>query len=116
MAEAFVVEADHECFVITAGHCLPHFPLSMSFSSIEERTYAKLLGPIARKRTSVRAECCFVDLIGDLAVLCCPDNQELANEADAYDALVEAAVPLPTGDLPLTRSPISLPPIRVPSD
>jgi hypothetical protein len=70
----FVVGTDRERFVITAAHCLPRLPPSLSFSFIEERTYAKLLGPIGRKRTPVWAECCFVDPIADLAVLWSPDR------------------------------------------
>jgi Trypsin-like peptidase domain len=107
----FVVGTDDERFIITAAHCLPHFPPGMSFSSIEERTYAELLGSLGRKRTPVWAECCFVDPIADLAVLWSPDRRHLDKEADRFDALVGAAVPLPIGDLPLTRPPIILPAI-----
>ncbi len=109
----FVVGTDDERFVITAAHCLPHFPPSMSFSGSIERTYAKLLGPLGRKRTPVWAECCFVDPIADLAVLWSPDRQHLDKEAGAYDDLVGAAPPLPIGDLPLTQSSITLPAIPV---
>ncbi len=109
----FVVGAEDERFVITAAHFLPHFPPSVSFSTIEERTYAKLLGQLGRKRTPVWAECCFVDPIADLAVLWSPDRQHLDKEADAYDALLGAAAPLPIGDLPLTRSSVTLPAIPV---
>jgi len=107
----FVVGTDDERFVITAAHCLPHFPSSMSVPGGIERTYAKLLGPLDGKRNSVWAECCFVDPISDLAVVGSPDRQNLDKEADAYDALVGAAVALPIGDFPLTRSPIPLPAI-----
>jgi hypothetical protein len=103
----FVVAPDRERFVITAAHCLPHFPPCMSFSGIEERTYPKLLGPIGGERT-VWAECVFVDPIADVAALGSPDNQEFDKEAKAYDALVEPAIPLPIGDLPLARSPMAL--------
>jgi hypothetical protein len=61
-----VVATGHERFVITAAHCLPFFPPCMSFSGVEERTYPRLLGPIAGERT-VRAECVFVDPIADVA-------------------------------------------------
>jgi hypothetical protein len=107
----FVVGADDERFVVTAAHCLPHLPSSMSFSGSTERTFPELLGLLGSKRNSVSAECCFVDQIADLAVLGSPDRQHLENEADAYDALVGAAAPLPIGDLPLTRSPVALPAI-----
>src|SRR4029077_8496507 len=104
----FVVGTDDERFVITAAHCLPHLPPSMTISGTEGRTYAKLLGPLGRKRTPIWAECCFVDPIADLAVLWSPDRRHLEKEARAYDALVGAAPPLPIGDLLLTRSPITL--------
>jgi hypothetical protein len=104
----FVVAADHERFVITAAHCLPHFPPCMAFSGIEERTYAKLHRPIGGKRT-VWGECVFVDPLADVAVLGTPDNQGFDKEVEAYDALVEVTFPLPIGDLPLTSSPITLP-------
>ncbi len=103
----FVVATDHERIVITAAHCLPYFPPCMSFSGVEERTYARLLGPIGGERT-VWAECVFVDPIADVAALRSPDNQEFDKEAEAYDALVEPAIPLPIGELPLARLPIAL--------
>jgi hypothetical protein len=109
----FVVGTEDERFVITAAHCLPHFPSSLSFSGGIERTYATLLGPLAGKRNWVSAECCFVDPIADLAVLWSPDRQQFDREAGAYDALVGAAAPLPIADLPLTRSPLTLPAIPV---
>jgi hypothetical protein len=56
----------------------------------------------------VWAGCVFVDPIADVAALGSPDNQELGKEAEAYDALVEPAIPLPIGELPFARSPIAL--------
>ena len=41
-----------------------------------------------------------MDIVGDIAVLCQPDNQELSEQADAYDALVDAMTPLPIADAP----------------
>jgi hypothetical protein len=40
----------------------------------------------------VWCQCVFVDPIADIAVLCAPDNQDLAEQAKAYEALVYEAV------------------------
>lgn len=87
-----------ERVVLTAAHCLPHLPPAHSASYTHERTYAKLIGPLGEQPT-VWVECYFVDPVADLAVLGTPDDQELFDEADAYDALVEAAVPLRIADV-----------------
>jgi hypothetical protein len=76
--------------VVTAAHCLPHLPPAHPASSTEQRTYAKLLGPLEGPRT-VSAECVFVDPISDIAVLSEPDNQSgLVEEAEAYDQFMES--------------------------
>jgi hypothetical protein len=103
-ARGFVVRDEREpsmprLFVITAAHCLPFFPPCASQSHTEDRTYKKLLGPLGEKAT-VWAECLFADPVGDIAVLGSPDNQELQSEADRYDALTGAAIPLPIGNAP----------------
>jgi hypothetical protein len=106
----FVVEVPHPSIhmrlpmrvVITAAHCLPWFPPSMSFSHLEERTYQKLLGPLGSDPT-VWGECFFVDPIADIAVIGEPDNQELSEEAAHFGALVEAAVPLSFSDCPAEK-------------
>jgi hypothetical protein len=96
----FVVEdADNDRLVITAAHCLPLFPPCASASSLEERTYQALLGPIGQKAI-VWAECFFVDPIGDIAVLGPPDSQELSEQWEAYDALMKKLIPLPIGGAP----------------
>jgi hypothetical protein len=77
-----------ERLVVTAAHCLPRkLPPPHPGRYLEEATYHRLLGPIGGKCT-VWAECRFVDPIADIAVLGQPDSQELADEAEAYDALV----------------------------
>jgi hypothetical protein len=96
----FVVEhqgpAGQERLVVTAAHCLPYFPPSMSISHIKDRTYANLLAPLGGE-PSVWAACRFVNPIGDIAVLDAPDDQELSDEFKAYNRLVEAesVTPLP---------------------
>lgn len=87
-----------ERVIITAAHCLPHLPPSHGASSYWERTYANLIGPLGKKPT-IWVECYFADPVADLAVLGMPDNQQLPDEADAYEELVEAAVPLRFADI-----------------
>lgn len=44
--------------VITAAHCLPHVPANFR---VDQRTYPRLLGALGQSRSSVWAECLFVD-------------------------------------------------------
>ena len=85
----------HLSLVVTAAHCLPHLPPPHLGSYTRERTYAALLGPLSDTPSAVWAECLFADPVADVAVLTCPDNQVLPDEADAYDALIESLVALP---------------------
>jgi len=100
----FVIETkDWDRLVVTAAHRLqsggePYLPQPHGMSNLEERTYANLLGPLGGELT-VWAECLFVDPVADLAVLGSPDGQAFWEEAEAYDALVDAAVPLKLGTL-----------------
>lgn len=98
----FIVEARRrrrrDRYIITAAHCLPHFPPCHTFSYTEERTYANLLGPLDSLEKTVWAECLFADPIGDIAVLGSPDNQVLENEAEAYEKLVSDIPALRIGD------------------
>jgi hypothetical protein len=77
-----VVNYKHDRLVVTAAHCLPHFPPCHGASYLEERTYGKLLGPLGDKPT-VWAECLCADPIADIAVLGSPDNQALFDGAGA---------------------------------
>lgn len=104
----FVVETEREDrFIITAAHCLPHLPPSHAASNLEERTYANLIGPCDAEPT-VWAECVFVDPVADLAVLCTPDEQALADEAADYKAVLEPTVALPVAGLTFVREPFTL--------
>jgi hypothetical protein len=96
----FVVELGGYRLIITAAHCLPFFPPPHPTSYLAERTYKALLGPLGAKRRSVWAECLFADPIADIAVLGCPDGQELFEQAEAYEVLVAQATPLPISDAP----------------
>ena len=93
----FVTECQQGRFVrsivITAAHCLPWLPPPHGSAYLEERTYKALLAPLGKPPT-VWAECLFVDPVADIAVLGQPDNQELSDEADAYDELVEGLWPM----------------------
>ena len=95
----FVVEHKKHRLVITAAHCLPHFPVCQAASYIDDRVYDDLLGPIGDK-TTVWAECLFADPISDLAILGQPDNQILVRQAEAYDALTGGLAPLMFGNIP----------------
>jgi Trypsin-like peptidase domain len=105
----FIVAGRRHRYVITAAHCLPHLPPACSFSDLQERTYAKLLGPLGSRQQKVWAECLFVDPVADIAVLGTPDTQELPDEADAYDKLV-AHRPFVVGDVlvPGEKEPVRL--------
>lgn len=103
----FVVKHGRDRLILTAAHCLfkngrPKLPPPHAFSYLHEKTYPKLLGPLGTKPTklTVWAECLFADPVADIAVLGTPDTQELAEHAEAYDALVESAKPLVIADAP----------------
>jgi hypothetical protein len=86
----------------------------------EERTYGGLLSTLDGE-PSVMAQCLFADPVSDVALLGSPDNQSFYEEAEAYDALLDAAVPFRLGAvrfvreehrLPGTKSVYTLPPER----
>jgi Trypsin-like peptidase domain len=94
----FVIEADDRRLIVTAAHCLPKLPPRASISHASERTYQNLLGAIGKRR-KIWAECLFVDPVADIAVLGSPDDQESSDKADAYNQLVEVAIPLRVSQL-----------------
>ena len=94
----FVVATAKEHLVITAAHCLPDLPPAISIAHAHERIYPQLLAAID-KPCSVTAECLFVDLVADIAVLASPDIPELADNAAAYDRLTSAVTPLRVSEL-----------------
>lgn len=93
----FVVEGGTTRYIITAAHCLPELPPAHGSSYTWECTYPKLLGQLGNEPT-VWCECVFADPVSDIAVLAEPDNQILSEKAEAYKALVEAAVPIPVAE------------------
>lgn len=76
--------------VITAAHCLPKIPPAHALASSWDRTY-KLLGSLDGTKDSIATECLFVNPVADIAVLGCPDGQELPEDGEAYEGLTENA-------------------------
>jgi hypothetical protein len=79
---------DQISLIVTAAHCLPKIPEPHAFQDWDS-TYENLLGSVSGGDPTVWAELVFADPIADIAVLQSPDNQELYEQADAYDALTE---------------------------
>jgi hypothetical protein len=75
--------------VVTAAHCLPNLPLAHAYPLPEERIYQNLLSSLDGAKSNVWSECLFADPVADIAVLGCPDEQNLDEEADAYHALTD---------------------------
>src|SRR5579864_3054834 len=76
-------------FIGTAAHCLPRLPRAPGCWG-EDRIYPKLLGKLHDAETSISADCIFADPIADLALLGSLDDQELYDEAAAFEDFVEA--------------------------
>jgi len=68
-----------QSLIVTAAHCLPHFPPCHGASYTVERTYPNLIGPLGEAPT-VWGECLFAYPIADIAVLDGPDGQDLFQE------------------------------------
>jgi len=83
--------------VVTAAHCLPHFPPAHAGAHSIERTYERILANLDGSKKDVWAECLFVDPVADIAVLGCPDEEKLSEEADAFSALIDSVSFLPIG-------------------
>ncbi len=75
--------------VVTAAHCLPDSPPAIASSLLADRTYPDLLRSLDGTKSNVWSECLFADPVADIALLGCPDEQELHEEADAYHALTD---------------------------
>jgi hypothetical protein len=80
--------------VVTAAHCLPQLPPAHGCSYLAEKTYPSLLGLLSDKENAISAECLFVNPVGDIAVLGCPDDQEFVDEAEKYDAFIQGIQPV----------------------
>src|SRR4029078_9938177 len=97
--QGLVIEGERHRLRISAAQSVAFFLPGAPTSHREERTYEALLGPLGG-RSTVWTECLFADPIGDIAVLGPPDNQAIGDQADAYKALVDAAVTLPIAAAP----------------
>jgi hypothetical protein len=98
----FVVNGKYDRLIITAAHCLyrggePYLPPAHAAMGTEDKTYEKLLAPLGAEPT-IWAELLFANPVADIAVLGSPDDQELFNEANAYETLVESVTPFSIGD------------------
>jgi hypothetical protein len=80
-----------ERLIATAAHCLPQLPNPDHHTDVWERTYKGLLGTLDGTKKDVWADCRFVDPVADVAILGCPDDQELPEQADAYCSLTDEA-------------------------
>jgi hypothetical protein len=75
--------------VVTAAHCLPNLPPANAYPYPQERIYRDLLRSLDGTKSDVWSVRLFADSVADIAVLGCPDEQELHEEADAYHALTD---------------------------
>jgi hypothetical protein len=82
--------------IITAAHCLPHFPEPHAFESFDQ-FYPDLLGVLGEK-PSVGGLLLFADPIGDIAVLGSPDCQEMYEQSTVYDEFVDPLQAIPIGE------------------
>jgi len=99
-------------YVVTAAHCLRRWlPPAGFLADRWDCTWRNFIGPFGGPRR-VWAQCVFVDPVTDIAVLGSPDNQALNEQADAYEALTEAAVVLEVGALPIKLCQLS-PPVTI---
>ena len=94
----FVFEAGIQRYIATAARCLPRLPPAHAASLDEDRIYPRLLAPFGT-RQNVWAECVFIDLGADIAVLGTPDPQTWPAQAEVYDRLVRSVTPLVIGRL-----------------
>jgi hypothetical protein len=87
-----------ERLVLTAAHCLPSLPPPHPWSYSEERTFV-VLGPLGAE-PNIAAECLFVDLVADVAVLG-PDNQSdrFSEHAERYSAFVDDCATVTLGTI-----------------
>src|SRR3974390_620789 len=100
VGRGFVVEGrGNERYVVTAAHCLPRMPQPYGCWRLEELPYRRFVSPLGGE-PSVSCLCLFVDPISDLTVLGMPDDLEPDDEAEAYEELVAAAIPLVVAEPP----------------
>jgi hypothetical protein len=99
----FIVETEQaERVVITAAHCVAadgrHLPPAHPWSYTEERVYPNLLCPLGEAKPTVWATCLFADPLADIGVLGSPDNQELHEQAEAFEEVIGTTAPFAIAD------------------
>jgi hypothetical protein len=105
----FIVSAgEDDRYIITAAHCLPHFPEPHLASFVEERTYRDILSGLGKPEPKVWAELVEFNAASDWAVLGAPDNQALSDEYEQYEAFTENTT------IRIGQSPPAPPPLLLP--
>lgn len=85
-----------ERLIVTAAHCLPKFPPPHSFSDWD-RTYKNLVATLDGSKKGIWVQCIFCDPVADVAILDCPDDQELYEQADTYRSVIDESPALRMG-------------------
>ncbi len=94
--------------IVTAAHCLPHYPPregDVAFS--HERTYRDLVARLDGKG-ACWVECIFLDPVADLAVLAEPDNQSLYEESCKFSDFASRSGFLEIGSLADGETPVRI--------
>ena len=78
--------------IVTAAHCLPKLPRAGALDAVA-RTYRALVGPFGEK-PGIAVECLFADPVADVAVLGCPDGEELPDDYRGFTEFLETRRPL----------------------
>jgi hypothetical protein len=78
-------------YIITAAHCLPHFPEPHLANSANELSYPDILSALGKPERKVWAALVEFNSASDFAVLGAPDDQALWEEYEQYEAFTEHA-------------------------
>jgi S1-C subfamily serine protease len=86
----FIVSAgEHRRYIITAAHCLPHFPEPHLANSANELSYPDILSALGKPKRKVWAELVEFNSVSDFAVFGAPDSQTLWEEYEQYEGFTE---------------------------
>jgi S1-C subfamily serine protease len=97
----FVVSAGETRYVITAAHCLPHYPEPHLANGASELSYENILGALGQQEQTVWAELVEFNAASDVAVLGEPDGQVLWDESYQYQAFTGQAMTIGKSPAPL---------------
>ena len=97
----FIVGAGETRYVITAAHCLPHYPEPHLANDASELSYRNILGRVGQQEQTVWAELVEFNASSDFAVLGEPDGQELWDEFDQYKDFTQQAMTIGKSPAPL---------------